>query len=71
MQLVHQQTVDGLDVVANGGAGKPGPVKGSGVLLGDEECPLPNSSVATRNQRVVSSARPGPISQSLSWWSAM
>ena len=44
--------------------GKRGPWNGSGVLLGDEEEPLPNSSVATRNSFEVSSARSAPISHS-------
>ena len=44
--------------------GKRGPCSGSGVLLGEDDEPLPNSSVATRNSFVVSSAMPGPISHS-------
>ena len=47
--------------------GNRGPWNGSGVLLGDDELPLPKSSVATRNSLVVSSASPGPISHSYPW----
>ena len=39
--------------------GKRGPWNGSGVLLGDEELPLPNNSVATRNSSDGSSALSG------------
>ena len=45
-------------------AGKRGPWNGSGVLLGKEDRPLPNSSLVTRNSLLGSSALPGPISQS-------
>jgi len=43
----------------------------SKLLLGEDECPLPKSSVATRKSLEVSSARSGPISHSYPWQSAM
>ena len=45
-------------------AGKRGPSNGAGVLLGDEEKPLANISVATMKYFAGSSARPGPIRKS-------
>ena len=45
-------------------AGKRGPSNGFGVLLGDDEKPLANISVATMKYVAGSSARPGPIRKS-------
>ena len=46
--------------------GNRGPSSGAGVLLGEEETPLPSSSVATTKNSAGSRARPGPIIHSLS-----
>ncbi len=45
-------------------AGKSGPESGAGVLLGDDDCPLPNISVATTKYLAGSSALPGPMRKS-------
>jgi hypothetical protein len=46
-------------------------VKGTDVLLGEEECPLPKSSVATKKSFARLSALSGPISHSYPRWSTM
>jgi hypothetical protein len=46
--------------------GKRGPLYGSGVLLGDDDKPLPNMLGMMMKYLSGSSAMPGPISHSLS-----
>jgi len=50
--------------------GKAARSKGGGVLLGDEERPLPSRFGTTMKYRAGSSARPAPIIASVSTWSA-
>jgi hypothetical protein len=45
-------------------AGKSGPLCGGGVLLGDDETPLPNISVVTMKKCAGSNALPGPTTKS-------
>jgi hypothetical protein len=51
--------------------GNRGPSNGGGVLLGEDETPLPSSSVAITKNSAGSSARPSPMRKSLSAEPAM